>query len=248
MKASSILITALIAAISHTALAAQPFITVDDASQDIFPKEWQESPINASADPLPKSDQTVCRKLVERELAKYPARVLEANLKGVYVVSRLRYHDIIAGGTNSRSKVYVVKNDKFTWERFTEYVHAEFSSILLRNHPEFLDRYAWEHTNPDDFSYLGSGVQAIREKKASVYTKESLFEQGFIQQYGMASFEEDFNGYAGRLFMGEASLWEAIEKYPRVKAKADMVIAFYTKLDPSLTFEFFHGMPRLKIK
>jgi hypothetical protein len=78
--------------------------------------------------------------------------------------------------------------------------------------------------------------------------KDELHEEGFLHEYGKASLEEDFNSFAGRLFSGDAGLWRAIEKYPRVKAKADLAIAFYTRLDPSLTTEFFQSLPRVEIR
>lgn len=234
--------------LAPTALAAAPFIIVDQASPEIFPAEWRVPPISASAVPLPAAQQAQCREILERELPKYPAAVLKANLEGVYVISRLEYRGVTTGGTNSRRKVYLVMNERFSDLRFAEYLHAEFSSILLRNHPEHLDATAWKKNNPEGFTYLGSGVQAIRENKASVRSQDALYPEGFLQQYGKASLEEDFNGFAGRLLMGEAGLWEAMEKHPRIKAKAELVIAFFTRLDPALNDAFFRNLPRVKIK
>ena len=233
---------------AQPAQAAAPFIIVDQATPEIFPAQWRVPPISATAETLPIEQQARCRDILQKELAKYPAPVLEANLDGIYVLSRLSYQGVIAGGTNSRRKVYLVMNEKFTDLRLAAYLHAEFSSILLRNHPEYLDQTAWKANNPPGFTYLGSGVQAIREKKASVHAADTLHPDGFLQQYGKASIEEDFNGFAGDLLMGESRLWTAMEKHPRINAKAHLAITFYTQLHPTLNETFFRSLPRVEIK
>jgi hypothetical protein len=43
--------------------------------------------------------------------------------------------------------------------------------------------------------------------------------------------------------MGILSLvWDAFDKYERVKDKAKLVIEFYNKLHPTFTEEFFRGL------
>src|SRR5262249_17526214 len=157
------------------------------------------APIEAHAELLPEPDRPVCREIVQKAMAKYPAGVLDANLKKVYVVSRVGYHGVIAGGTNSRNAVYLVKNEKFTLQRLEEYFHAECSSILLRNHAAFLDQSAWQQNNPEGFAYRGTGVKAIKDKQASLRLTDELHAEGFLNEYGKASIEEDFNSFAGRL-------------------------------------------------
>ena len=216
-----------------------PEIVVDDASSAIFPADWLNPKTNPKAELVDEKEKQPCKEILNKALAKYPAAVLSANLKKVYVLGRLEYSGVTTGGTNSRNAVYVVKNDKYSWVRFEGNFHAEFSSILFRNFPQHLDQAGWQKINPPDFSYRGTGVQAIKDQQASLHLKDSLHEEGFLHEYGKASIEEDFNSYAGRLFHGDAGLWRAIEQFPKVKAKADLAMAFYAKLDASFTRELF---------
>lgn len=218
---------------------ARPDIVMDRASADIFPESWLTPRIHANADALPEAERPQCREVVDRALGKYAPALVGANLKKVHVLARLEYSGVGTGGTNSRSAVYVVSNSKYSPARLEGNFHAEFSSILFRNFPQHFDKTAWQQNNPPDFTYRGSGVQAIRSKQASLQLGDALHGEGFLHEYGKASIEEDFNSYAGRLFTGDAGLWRAIDLYPRVKAKAGLVIAFYGKLDATLTGEKF---------
>lgn len=42
-----------------------------------------------------------------------------------------------------------------------------------------------------------------------------------------------------RLLVGDAALWRLMEKYPKLRAKAALVIGFYHHLDPAFTRERF---------
>ena len=232
----------------QSAQSGGPEIIVDRAASDIFPESWLTAKISAKAEPLGKEEQQRSREIADKALAKYPAAVLGRNLKKLYMVGRLEYSGVAAGGSNSKSDVYVAGKGKFSPEDIEKNVHAEFSSILLRNFPNHLDQAAWQKINPADFSYRGTGVQAIRNKQASLSLSDALHEEGFLNEYAKASIEEDFNSYAARLFMGHAALWRAIEKYPKVKAKADLTIAFYGQMDASFTKEFFLSLRQTETK
>ena len=224
---------------TSSTLTERPEIVVDRATSDIFPEKWRTPKVSAKAEPLAMEAQPRGRKIVEKALAKYPTAVLQKNLKKVYVVERLEYSGVTTGGSNSRCDVYVVSNGKYSAKDIEKNVHAEFSSILLRNFLSDFDEAAWLNINPPDFRYRGNGVLAIKNKQASLKSTDALHEEGFMNESAKASVEEDFNSYASRLFMGHAGLWRAIETFPKVKAKADLTIAFYGKLDASFTQEFF---------
>ncbi len=222
--------------------AAGPELIFDRADLEIFPESWRSSKVNANAESLDETGGQAAKAIVDRALAKYPPAVLCANMKKLYAVGRLEYSGVATGGTNSRDAVYVVWNPKFPADKIEGNIHAEFSSILLRNHAPEFDQEAWLKLNPPGFTYRGTGVQAVRTRQASLRIDAVLNAEGFVNQYGQASMEEDFNSYAGRLWMGDAELWSAVEKYPKVKTKAGLAMAFYQKLDAVLTEEFFRSL------
>ncbi|MGC4014155.1 MAG: hypothetical protein QM755_06485 [Luteolibacter sp.] len=216
-----------------------PKVVVDSADTGIFPDVWLKPPILAKAGLLETGEQERARKILSQALAKYPPTLLAANLTRVHALGSLEYSGVATGGTNSRKVVYVVAKGRYSSWVIEKNFHAEFSSILLRNFPQHLDKVAWEKINPPDFHYGGSGVQAVREGQASNRFDETLNAAGFLHPYGTASPEEDFNSFASRLLMGDEALWKVLERYPKTMAKAELVMAFYGKLDPVFTREHF---------
>ncbi len=73
--------------------------------------------------------------------------------------------------------------------------------------------------NPPDFRYGNGGVQAVLDKKASTAL---TFFTGARLSYAVfqASMEEDFNSIAGRIFMGDSELWDAVEEHPEFALKS----------------------------
>ena len=180
--------------------------------------------------------------LVARALSKYPAVILQTHLQRVYVVGCLAYSGVPTGGTNSRNAVYLANSGRAADAALEGIFHAEFSSILLRNLPQYLDLKRWQEINPPDFQYLGSGVQAIKAQKASRRLDAALQEAGFLHAYAQASKEEDFNSIAARLLMDDEGLWRAVAQYPKVRGKTLLVMAFYSRLDPQFTQSWFEAL------
>ena len=221
-----------------------PVVSLDAAGPEIFPKSWLSAAVNAQAAILDDAQRERSRTLVARALAKYPAAVLHAHLHRVYVVGRLAYSGVPTGGTNSRNSVYLANSGKASDAVLEGIFHAEFSSILLRNLPLNFDANLWQEINPSDFHYLGSGVQAIKQQRASQQLDEDLQKAGFLHAYAQASLEEDFNSIAARLLMGDAALWRAVAQFPKVKEKTEMVMAFYGRLDAQFTRAWFESLRR----
>lgn len=242
MLISFVIVTLAVAQSPTSTSSGTPEIVLDRASADIFPESWRDSRVNAKAELLAPEDRERAKSIVDAALEKYPAALLSANLKTVYVVGGLEYFGVSTGGTNSRNAVYVVSGRKFSTADLERIFHAEFSSILLRNFPDSLDQAAWRQINLADFKYRGSGAQAVKDKQVSVALRDDLHSQGFLNEYAQASLEEDFNSFAGRLFLGDAKLWSVIEKHPKVRAKSELVIAFFEKCDVSLTRDYFRSL------
>lgn len=219
-------------------------IVVDRADDSIFPESWLKDPVSASAVALPEAERDGCRQLIEAELAKYPAAVLEKNLTRVHLLARLHYYGVATGGTRSARVVYVVKNGRIPPALFVNNFHAEFSSILLRNHRKAFDEAAWQAANPSGFAYRGSGVAAVKDGLASTKLSEERHAEGFLNDYAKASLEEDFNSFAGRLFTGDPALWEAIGRFPKIADKAEVAMAFYASIDSAFSRGFFEGLRR----
>lgn len=226
-------------------IIAQPVPVKTSASEEIFPESWRKPPILASGGELPEEQFERVRKVLGPAIKKYPPQVLEKHLKGVYVLSELKYSGVVTSGTNSRTVVYEKIGDVkqgFTDAHVESVFHAEFSSILLRNRRRDFDEPAWNEINPPGFKYLGSGVDAVKQKKAGLTLDEELHKQGFLKQYSQSTLENDFNAFAATIFAGEGVIWRIAGKHPRIQQKLDLTLDFYKGLDPAFTPEYFRGL------
>ncbi|MEM0925980.1 MAG: hypothetical protein AAGJ83_08080, partial [Planctomycetota bacterium] len=171
----------------------------------MFPREWRDSPINAGAESLASRETERSLRAVRLAFTKYPPSLLRSNLDRVYLIRQLRFSGISAAGTNSLDRVYVSVesveqgySDAFIESTF----HHEFSSILLRNFPHLFAKSEWFSVNPAGFRYKESGTDAIKAGKASEDYAPELAKKGFLTEYAMWDFEDDFNTIATALFMG----------------------------------------------
>ncbi len=135
-------------------------------------------------------------------------------------------------------------NPSFTDSYIEGVFHHEFSSVLKRSFPAFLNSDTWEAVNEPTFTYGNGGVYAIRTGEASLALNPELYPSGFLTQYSQASVEEDINVFAQNLFSGEKSFWEIVERNPKIRRKAQLLIAFYQKIDPRFTESYFRRISR----
>lgn len=244
--AIAVAICCSVACAEEIVLRTAPVRVISSSESDIFPESWRKPPIDASGNALDETQFDRISTLIERALSKYPEAVLTKHLKAIYVLSDLRYSGIVAGGTNSRTAVYLKVGDikkGYTDANIENIFHAEFSSILWRNARKNLDTASWKGFNPPDFQYLtGDGVGAIKQGKASLRTNQELLQSGFRNQYAQSSLENDFNGFASALFMGEKEVWKSAEQYPSIRGKLSLTIDFFEAIDPAFSETYFREL------
>lgn len=241
----SLFATTVPAAETLIVLREKPVRIATSASATIFPDSWRGSEIAASALALPEERRDEALRVVDTALAKYPAEVLQAHLRTIYLLRELKYRGVITSGTNSRVDVYLKigsVQEGFTAEHIERVFHAEFSSILFRNRPQFLDQNAWKAANPPTFSYLGDGVEAVKQGKARTKLDEDLNALGFLSQYTQSTLENDFNAVAARLWTGDPMLRQLAEKYAPLQQKLTLTLRFYHQLHPRLDEAFFRSL------
>jgi hypothetical protein len=214
---------------------------------NIFPESWLSHEIDAKAEPLHEVEIQRSKLILSSAMDKYPRSVLTSNLKTIYVMHRLQYSGISAGGTNSRDNVYLAnrgERDGFTDNYLEGSFHHEFSSILLRNFPKYLEKKAWGKVNGDKFRYGKSGVAAVQGNRAGDKFDPSLNSEGFLCEYAKSTLENDFNVIAEQLFLGNPKFWSVVDKYPGIKKKTDLAIDFYRKIDCAFGEEYFRSLAK----
>ncbi len=177
-------------------------------------------------------------------LGKYPADILAKNLHAVYFLRSMSFFGVGYGGTNSTDALYFTNDgvdNGYTDFYLEQNLHHEFSSILYRNHSEYLDTSSWKAANIEGFDYNDpeAGVGAIRKNQSSQDLDSELAEKGFLTQYAYSSLENDVNTLAQNLFRPDPKFWEFVEKYPRIRTKVNLLIHFYGELDQSMNEAWF---------
>lgn len=226
----------------HTAI---PIVVAHDES--IFPELWRAPPISARAEPVDEARARHARGVIEAAMRKYPPGLLEGHINGVHLVGRLHFSGIVAGGTNSSTRVYVAVGDVrkgYTDRSIERIFHAEVSSILLRNRANDFDEAAWRAINPPGFVYLGHGTEAIRRGKVGQLTRSDLLDEGFFGDYAQSTLENDFNSFACFLLTGDPAVWVSAQAHPRITAKRQLTIDFYRRLNPALNEAHFRSLRR----
>ncbi len=216
-------------------------------SKVALPESWLSAEIRGQAVPLDSSEERRSRAIVTRAISLYPQSLLDQNLSSVFVVKELWFYGVKYGGTNSRTSIYIA--NRGTQQGFTDAFiastfHHELSSILLRNHPERLDEAAWRDANRAGDQYRKSGTQSLLDGTAETRYSANFHVNGFLNQYGTSSVEEDFNTFAEALFSGDDRFWRAVDQFSRVEKKKDLIVAFYQSLDPLFTEEYFRAISR----
>lgn len=222
-----------------------PVVISISSDHSIFPQHWLKPHIKANATPVAASEVSRTKSVLKKAFSKYPENVLKQSLDSVYVVEKLRFRGVSAGGTNSKNNIYLANRgiEKGDTNRFIESVfHAELSSILLRNKPQYIDKTSWLDINPSTFKYGRSGVDAIKKGMSSQVSDTTNYNRGFFTEYATSSFENDFNSVSKRVFIGDAHFWTTVNKYPPLKEKVALVVQFYNQVDPRFTLDYFKGL------
>ena len=211
-------------------------------SPSIFPGSWLTTDIAATGTPISSTEISRAKKIISAALAKYPDTVLHTELSTVCFLKTMSMYHVEFGGTYSSDTVYLTDNRQETDAYPEQTFHHEFSSILYRNHPSFLDTVAWKAANGFDYKDPEAGVGAIRSDHSSQDLDTVLCLRGFLTQYACSGIENDINTIAQNLFKPSAGFWNIYNTYRRIKEKTDLLIWFYWRLNPAFTRKFFMGM------
>ena len=215
-------------------------------SIDNFPEDWRNDRINAQGQQIAPEEIARSKQVAVKALNKYSPALLAYNLKALYFLKSMKFFGVAFGGTNSLDALYLTNNGSllgYTDTYIEQTFHHEFSSILFRNYVKFFDTTAWKKANDPTFDYNDpeSGVGAIRTGRSSQVLDTSLARYGFLTEYSMSSLENDLNTMAQNLFRPDPGFWTIVDKYPKIKIKMQLFIAFYSVLDERYNERYFRN-------
>lgn len=215
------------------------------AKGKIFPEGWYSEKINGKGKSLDTIEYERSIKVIEKSLLKYPTKVIQQNLTSIYILNYLEFFGQPFGGTTSSNRVYLSnkgRNKGYTDHYIEQLFHAEFSSILLRNHKANFDEDKWKRLNPTNFKYGSGGVNALKKGKSSEQFDDQLNKMGFINEYATSSLENDFNSFAKNIFLPKKGFDEVFETYENINKKRTLIIDFYHKIDSNFNDQFFNKL------
>lgn len=211
----------------------------------MFPCKWRKKWINPEVIRLDTAEIQRMHAILDRSLGKYPSKLLKKNLRTIYVLKSMFFYGLEYGGTYYKRKVYISNNgieNGYSDAYLEGSFHHEFSSVLLNRHPRSFDKDSWQASCPPGFVYGNGGREALSMNATNLNLDSALFRDGFLNEYSLASPEEDFNCFAEYIFRNDPGFWRAWESSESIRRKTEILIRFYHHLDPIFTLEYFRGL------
>jgi hypothetical protein len=125
--------------------------------------------------------------------------------------------------------------------QFSHIFPYEFRSLLLRENSFWVD--PWTNHHPKDCKYLDDFYDDWKEveKVRVTITDDVFFQKGFVSNYGVTNFNNDFSEYSAMIFTHPQKFKEIMNQYPRVRGKFEVWLEFYQKIDPIFSQAYFLG-------
>jgi len=218
---------------------------VMEADVKVLPCRWQKKRFQAHITELKPDEKERSVHAITLALGKYPEGLVSDNLDKVFLFGTIRFHGLEYGGTYHKKKIYIANNGiehGYTDTYIEGTFHHEFSSILLKTKTRYFNKEGWMMVNPEHFVYGDGGKAALQTASAILALDTTLFSSGFLNQYSLASLEEDFNCFAEFLFLTDEGFWKAYEQHDEIRMKTEIIISFFQSLDPIFTMEYFRDL------
>lgn len=179
--------------------------------------------------------------ILSKAFEKYPDHTIRKYLKIIFFADNIDEDGLKYGGTYDpfRKALYLVDNGSLSDERSVYVFHHEFSSLLLSGNSFFLN--PWTDKNPKGFKYMVEIYDNWKDRGASRENIKNHLEMGIVTNYGLTSFENDFNEYSAMILTYPAKFKTIMNQYPRVRAKFLVWLEFYQKIDPVFTEDYLFG-------
>ena len=203
--------------------------------EQFFPAAWLIDPLDCGGAQVDLAQAERVVPLIESFAAAYEPEVLQQNLTDIYLLSDLHCYQHPYGGTNSTSSIYLrvgTRTGGYTDRNLLALLHEEFSSILLRKYN--FRASVWQEFDSEEYEYPNNSIEILDQPGLKADAPEELLQRGFLTRYAASSAENDFNEYAGWIFVWPDRLCDYGTKYPAVQKKATMVSAFYLSIDPKM--------------
>ncbi|HED15813.1 MAG TPA: hypothetical protein ENI64_03180 [Gammaproteobacteria bacterium] len=175
------------------------------------------------------------------ELKKYPDSIVGPELNSIYLFSKMGIYNVPYGGTSIDDVIYMAIGEKRSDHNdlyITRLFHHEMSSVFFRRYKFPVDE--WVKINPKGFSYKTKTDEVVKmvDENRNLDGSAVLYQQGFLDEYGKATVEEDFNMYSEMAFAQPGRLKALQEKYPAIYKKIEILKKYYLGVSVKFTSVF----------
>lgn len=200
-----------------------------------FPDLFRLPPASVYAQPLTNSVEhleNVARVvgIISDELVKYPDNIVGREVDSIYLFSKMGIYNVPYGGTSIDKSIYMAIGEKLS-DHSNLYIkrlfHHEMSSVFYRQYRFPVEE--WEKVNPKGFAYKTKTDEVLKivDKNRNLEGNAMLYQQGFLDEYGKATVEEDFNLYSELAFSQPERLKVLLVQYPAIRKKTDILKNYY---------------------
>lgn len=176
---------------------------------------------------------------VQSALTKYPPELIKNHLHAVFIAGLIKTFGTEIGASYHKTWIYLSALEKYEPGGSNLYelnLHHELSSLFL-NRASFPST-SWKSVNSEEFKYLSKSVDVVKaaavESRQDPQNAHMWYQDGFVHDYGMSSLNNDFNMYAELAMADPEKLAELAQQYPRIKAKTQIFVEFYSSLATEL--------------
>jgi hypothetical protein len=180
---------------------------------------------------------------LQKAFNKYPVKVIQNYINAIYFAKEIDIAGRKAGGTYDpfRRIIYLVDNGGKNSDQAMSTFHHEFSSLLINRHSFWIN--PWTNHHPKGFKYLDDIYDTWKEVEEAgrTFTDNKCYKLGFVSDYGLTNFSNDFSEYSEMIFTYPERFKKIMDQYPRVRGKFLVWLDFYQKIDPVFTEEYLLG-------
>jgi len=185
---------------------------------------------------------------LDRALGEYPKDLLGRVLDRILIVGNLTISGLRVGGTyqftNGKTSIIIATDYDFSTENKTfvrRAFHHELSSILITKYP--FPKEQWLSFWPDDIRLptVYKDVLQYSQQYASTKDIETLYEKGFVSDYGLAGVENDINTYAELLLDAPTQMAMLANRSTIIRKKLHILLLFYSELHPAIKKKIGNG-------
>jgi len=230
-----ICVAEVLSAVAYSPVARATTVHYNFNPKYHFPQKWFKPPISAKLSHLSSGDKSDMKKVVKKFLSKYPAGMIDKNLRGIYFFKVLRLWNRKFGGSYWSGHVLVKYDSSYNTPGYLlKALHHEFSSVLMKKY--HFNTSAWTANNGDSYTSKDEGKDFLLTGQDGQREMAQLFREGFMTVYGKCDWENDVNIYAEYLFTRPARLNYIAGRHPRVLAKVRLLKKYYCGINNSFDF------------